>query len=358
MAKVAIIGTTIWGVTLVSIIARKEVTACIWARTKEEAQDIISGQPQARHLPNNLQIPKYSTVTSSIKEATEKATAIIMAVPTQEMRQNIRLVAPHIQRNTLVVSAAKGLEFSTGLRMSEVICQEISPAFRRNVCVLSGPNLAWEILQGLPALTVVAAQNNNKARKIQKLINTTNFCVYTNTDIIGVELGGALKNIIALGAGIIDGLNLGNNTKSALVTRGLTEISAMGVALGASPITFSGLSGLGDLVTTCASTLSRNHYVGVELAKGRSLKDIIDSMDSVAEGVATTKAAWELSEKMGIEMPITEKLYQVLYKGHAPRKAAKELMEIAAAHELAGRRWRLFDFFRRRRRKLPPAPDQ
>ena len=193
----------------------------------------------------------------------------------------------------------------------------------------------------------MAAQDEAVARKAQKLLNTPSLCLYTNTDVIGVELGGALKNIIALGAGIADGLGYGDNAKAALITRGLTEITALGVALGANPLTFSGLTGLGDLVATCASPLSRNHYVGVELAKGRSLEEIIKSMSGVAEGVSTTIVAHNLAQQFGLEMPITEKIYRVLYQGLSPHQAASELMEANAKHELVGRRWRLFSLFKR-----------
>jgi glycerol-3-phosphate dehydrogenase (NAD(P)+) len=193
---------------------------------------------------------------------------------------------------------------------------------------------------------VVAAWNELIAHKAQKLLTTPSICLYTNNDVIGVELGGALKNIIALGAGIADGLGYGDNAKAALITRGLTEITALGVALGANPLTFSGLTGLGDLIATCSSPLSRNHYVGVELTKGRTLEDIIKSMTSVAEGVGTTIVAYKLAKQFEIEMPITERIYKVLYKKLDPHKASLELMEAEARHELMGRRWRLFSLFR------------
>ncbi len=250
----------------------------------------------------------------------------------------------------LVVSAAKGLEVDSGKRMSQVIAEEIDPSFRSNICVLSGPNISQEIIRELPAAVVVAAEDEAIARKAQRLLATSPLCIYTNTDVIGVELGGALKNIIALGAGIADGLDWGDNAKAALMTRGLTEMTALGVALGASPLTFSGLAGLGDLITTCASPLSRNHYVGVELTKGRSLKEITESMTGVAEGVSTTIAAWNLAQQRGLEMPITEKIYQILYEGADVRQAAVGLMAVEAKHELVGRKWRLFSLFRRRRR--------
>jgi len=259
------------------------------------------------------------------------------------------LVASYLKKSTLVVSAAKGIEIETGKRMSQVIAEEIDPSFHSNICVISGPNLAREVVHELPAAVVAAAASATVARKAHELLTTPNFCVYTNTDVIGVELGGALKNIVALGAGIMDGLGYGDNAKAAFVTRGLTEITALGVALGASPLTFSGLAGLGDLMATCASPLSRNHYVGVELAKGRPLKEITESMEGVAEGVTTTLAVWNIARQIGLEMPITEKMYRVLYDSVDPSEVAAELMGAKGRHELAGRKWRLFSRFRHRK---------
>ena len=205
-------------------------------------------------------------------------------------------------------------------------------------------------MHNLPAATVIAAKDNNVARKAQRLLAAPNFCVFTNTDIIGVELGGSLKNIIALGAGIADGMGYGDNAKAAFMTRGLTEITALGVALGAHPLTFSGLAGLGDVIATCSSPLSRNRYVGEELAKGRSLVEIIDSMTEVAEGVSTTVVALSLAKQFDLEMPITEKIHQILYEGAAPGQVAADLMGGNTTHELAGRKWKLFSMFRGRRR--------
>jgi glycerol-3-phosphate dehydrogenase (NAD(P)+) len=249
----------------------------------------------------------------------------------------------------IVISAAKGLETGSNKRMSQVIAEEIDPRFRSNICVLSGPNLSREIIRHLPAASVVAAEDEAVARKAQKLLTAPNFCVYINTDVIGVELGGALKNIIALGAGMVDGLGYGDNAKAAFITRGLTEIAALGVALGANPLTFAGLAGVGDVIATCASPLSRNHYVGVELTKGRPLKEITDSMAGVAEGVSTTIAARNLARQLGLGMPITEKIYQVLFEGAEPRQAIIELMAAEASHELVGQNWELSSLFRQKR---------
>ena len=349
MPKIAIIGTTIWGITLGVVLAHKGLQVRLWARTEREATELRNVRPNPALL-SGIIFPPQLSITSSLSEALADVKAIILAVPSQTMRHNIRLVASYLKRSMLVLSAAKGLEVGSSKRMSQVINEEINPQFRSNVCVVSGPNLSLEILRGLPAVTVVAAEGEDVARKAQKLLATPNLCVYTNTDVIGVELGGALKNIIALGAGMADGLGYGDNAKAAFITRGLTEMTALGVALGANPLTFSGLAGLGDLIATCSSPLSRNHYVGVELTKGRSLEEITKSMTGVAEGVSTTVAAWNLAQQLGLEMPITGKIYQVLYEGVDPRQAAVELMRAEAKHELTGRKWKLFSFFRRRRR--------
>ena len=349
MPKIAIIGTTSWGITLGMVLARNGLQVSLWARTEQEATELSNAGPNPAVSPG-VEFPPKLAVTTSLSEALAKAKAVILVVPSQSMRQNIKLVAEHLGESMLIVSAAKGLEIDSSKRMSQVITDEIEPGLQSNICVLSGPNLSEEIFRDLPAATVVAAEDEATAKKAQKLLTAPNLCVYTNTDVIGIELGGTLKNIIALGAGMADGLGYGDNAKAALITRGLTEMTALGVALGANPLTFSGLAGLGDLITTCASPLSRNHYVGVELAKGRSLKEITDSMTGVAEGVGTTLVVWNLAQQMGLEMPITETIYRILYDGADLHQAAVELMGAGAAHELAGRKWRLFSFFRSRRR--------
>lgn len=349
MQKIAIIGTTSWGITLGLLLAAKEMEVRLWARTEREANKLRKKGPDPVRFPD-VTLPPGMVVTSHIAEALDDASAVVMAVPSPTMRQNISLVEKYLTRSTLVVSAAKGLELGSNKRMSEVIAEEINPRFQPNICVLSGPNLAREIMRNLPAAAVVAADDISTAKKAQKILTAPSFCVFTNSDVIGVELGGALKNIIALGAGIADGLGYGDNAKAAFMTRGLTEITALGMALGANPLTFSGLAGLGDVIATCASPLSRNHYVGEELARGRPLAEITESMTEIAEGINTTLAAHHLAEQLGLEMPITEMIYQVLYENADPRQAAVQLMGGNAKHELAGRRWRLFSLFRRRKR--------
>ena len=349
MLKIAVIGTTNWGITLGLMLALKEVKVRLWARTEREAAKLRKSGPNQTRFPG-VTFPPEILVTSQVDEALDGVKAVIMAVPSQTMRQNISIVESHLTKSMLVVSAAKGLEIGSGKRMSQVIREEIDPRFQANVCVLSGPNLSREVLRRLPAATVAASENQSVARKVQRILTTPDLCVFTNTDVVGVELGGALKNIVAIGAGIADGLSYGDNAKAAFITRGLTEITALGVALGANPLTFSGLAGLGDVIATCSSPLSRNHYVGVELSKGRKLTEITESMTEVAEGVSTTLVAHDIAHQLGLEMPITEKIYQVLYDGIDPRQAAIELMGANTRHELTGRKWKLFSFFRRRKR--------
>ncbi|MFC2002079.1 NAD(P)H-dependent glycerol-3-phosphate dehydrogenase [Chloroflexota bacterium] len=349
MLKIAIIGTTTWGTTLALMLAQKGLEVRLWARTEREATELRNAGPNPNQFPG-ITFPPHLLITSQVDEALANVKTVILAVPSQSMRQNINLIESHLTKSIIVVSASKGLEIGSDKRMSQVIAEEINPHFRSNICVMSGPNLSREVVRNLPAATVAAAEDRNVARKVQRLLTTPNFCVFTNSDIIGVELGGAFKNIIALGAGVADGLGYGDNAKAAFMTRGLTEITALGVALGAHPLTFSGLAGLGDLIATCTSTLSRNHYVGVELTKGRSLTEITDAMTEVAEGVSTTLVARNLAQQLGLEMPVTEKIYQVLYENADPRQVAAELMGANVRHELSGRKWKLFSLFKRRRR--------
>ncbi len=350
MPDIAIIGTTSWGMTLGVALARQGTRVTLWARTAAEAKELSSKGPNPVSLPNT-RFPSKLAITDSVKKALSGAAAVLLVVPSQAMRQNVKIIAEHIEDSTLIISGAKGLEAGSAKRMSEVIAEEIRPGLKSNICVLSGPNLSQEILAGLPAATVIAAENESVARKAKKLMNIPNLCVFTNSDLIGVELGGAVKNIIALGAGIADGLGYGDNAKAALITRGLTEMTALGVALGANPLTFLGLAGLGDLAATCASSLSRNHFFGTELARGRPAKLIAESMIGVAEGYSTTLVVWQLAQKMELEMPITGTIYRILYESADIKKSASELMSAGAVHELAGRKWKLFSFLRRTRAK-------
>ena len=330
--SVAVIGTTAWGTTLGIVLAGKGTGVTLWARTEDEAATLNRERENAGHLPG-FGFPKGLGATASLDEALDGAGLVIIAVPSQHVREHAGLVRDRLGGSTVVLSIAKGLEVGSAIRMSEVIGEEIGDMFRHNVCVLSGPNLAREIAQGLPATTVVAAADEAIAAKVQSIMATPLFRVYVNTDVVGVELGGVLKNIIALAAGMVDGLGFGDNTKAGLMTRGLAEITRLGVAAGANPLTFAGLAGLGDLVATCSSPLSRNRFVGQELAGGRSLGEIASSMSGTAEGITATTAALKLAAGHGVEMPIARQVHRVLHEGLDVRQGIAELMGRELKHE-------------------------
>lgn len=335
MERVAIIGTTSWGTTLGVMLARRAIPVRLWARSAEEASALNAAQENAKLLPG-IHFPPHLIVTPVLQEALDNAWLVILAVPSQSMRWNLRQTIPSLDSSSVLLSASKGLEMETRKRMSQVMLEELPSRFHPNVCVLSGPNLALEVARGLLSTTVVASPDAKVAERVQQLMMGPNFRVYTNTDVIGVELGGALKNIIALGAGMGDGLGYGDNAKAAFMTRGLAEITRLGVAMGANPLTFSGLAGLGDLIATCASRYSRNRYVGEEMAKGRSLESIRSSMSHVAEGVPTAAAAYAIAQEMGVDMPITQGMYRVLFQGHDVLQAVEELMGRPPKAELTG----------------------
>lgn len=320
--RIVVVGVTAWGLTLAQLAAQAGASVSLLARDEAEARLVR----QCRTHPartTEVCLPTSVVIEAKPDAVLAHATITLLAVPAQSMRGNVRRLVACLPPGVVLVSAAKGLEIPTGLRMSEVIAQECGGW---PVVVLSGPNLASEIARGLPATTVVASSDTEAALRVQAVLTTPRFRVYTHDDVVGVELGGALKNVIALGAGINDGLGYGDNAKAALITRGLAEITRLGVAMGANPLTFAGLSGLGDLIATCASPLSRNRRVGEELGRGRRLDDVLAVLGHVAEGVTTTEAARELARRHGIEMPIVEEMYRVLFEGRAPADAARMLM--------------------------------
>lgn len=317
--KVTIIGNTSWGNTLGALLSGRGAEVRLWTRSEAEAEELNEGRRS------------YAS-TSQIGEALNEADLAIWAVPSQRLRENVSQASDYLTGSMLLISAAKGLEINSGKRMSQVLAEEITPSLRGRICVLSGPNLAGEITQGLPAASVIAAQDIALAKRVRELMESPKFALSTTDDVIGVELGGALKNIIALGAGMIDGLGLGDNAKGAFIAWGWAEVVSLGVALGARAATFYGLAGLGDLITTCASTLSRNHHVGYELARGRSLSEISASMTHIAEGVATTTAVHRLAENKGLNLPVINLIYGVLFQGLVPSQALLEFKELAVNH--------------------------
>lgn len=333
--KIAIIGSGSWGTTLAVLLASGEQEVWLWTRHEDEAKKLRAEGENARFLPG-VPFPEGLRVSSDAAEVLHEATLVLLVAPAQKMRANVRRLRPLIPSEAILLSCAKGVELSTLKRMSEVIREELPQSMAAHVGALSGPNLAREIVDGLPASTVVAMEDQQKAELAQNLINRTKFRVYRHDDLIGVELGGALKNIMAIGAGIVDHFALGDNAKSAYLTRGLAEITRLGTAANANPLTFAGLAGLGDLLCTCASTHSRNHHVGVELAKGYTLDDIQASMTQTAEGIYTIKAARNLAQRYNVELPITEQLYQILYEDKSASSALDDLMNRDTKHELQG----------------------
>lgn len=326
MAAVTIVGATTWGNTLGALLAHSGIKVRVLTRTETEAEK-PNPKKQNPYL-SRLDSPGRLTFISHVDEAIKEANLVIWAVPSQSLRENVIRVKDYLSEAMVLISAAKGLEVDSSKRMSEVIAEEVASNLRHQICVLSGPNLAPEIARGLPCTSVVASQDIKVAETAQQLLDSPDFRVFISEDVIGVELGGTLKNIIALGAGMIEELGLGDNCKAAFITLGWAEAISLGVALGAKRATFYGLAGLGDLIATCASPLSRNHCAGRELAKGRSLAEITASTPHVAEGINTTMAAHHLGQKLGLEMPITDLIYKVLFEALPPDEAFTQFKKL------------------------------
>ena len=323
--KICVLGAGSWGTTLANILAEKGYDINLWIREEEVYQTIQKTRENTVFLPG-VKLAQNITPTNSIKEAVKDRVVVVCVVPSHGVRDIFQKAAPFLPKDALVVSASKGLELETLLTVSQVLKQTLPKTFHKNLSVLSGPTFAKEVSQKLPTAICVASGKKTVAEKVQQIFNTNYFRVYTNDDMIGVEIGGALKNVIAIAAGISDGLALGMNARAALITRGLAEISKLGVSMGADSATFAGLSGLGDLVLTCTGELSRNRSVGMMIGKGRKLPDILSEMKMVAEGVKTAQAAYELAKKHTIQMPIAEEIYRVLYEDKSPKDAVMDLM--------------------------------
>ena len=332
MARVGVVGTTSWGTTLAIILAGQGCDVALWARDETEAETLRTDNENKRFVPG-AKFPELLKVTASPKEAFGDAELVLVAVPSSSFRDNVKKVGGSFDDSAVVVTATKGLEADNGKRMSQVLEEELTGSKLTRICALSGPNLAAEIIQGKPSTTVIGSNNSEAATFAQSIMNSPRFRVYTNDDIVGVEFGGALKNIIALGAGICDGFGYGDNAKAAFLTRGLAEVGRLAVAAGAKPLTIAGLAGMGDLIATCSSPLSRNHSVGVRLAKGEKIEEIRSSMINVAEGVGTTAAALRLSKELNVEMPITEGMHRVLFEGVPLQRAISDLLERAPRPE-------------------------
>jgi glycerol-3-phosphate dehydrogenase (NAD(P)+) len=320
----AVIGGGSWGTALATVLANKGPVV-IWAREPDVVEGINRDHRNPRHQ-SDLGLPPEVTATGDPAEAVRDAEIVVLVVPSHAMREVARKLAPHLRPGVPVVSAAKGIENESLATMEEVLTEELPRALRSDLCCLSGPSFARETMQRMATAVTVAARFHDVAEKVQRAFSTDYFRCYTTEDVTGVELGGALKNVVAIASGVAVGLGLGHNTRAALLTRGLHEITRLAVKLGGNPLTLSGLAGMGDLVLTCTGDLSRNRHVGVELGKGRRLEDIVTEMKEVAEGVRTTRSAYELAARCQVEMPITVEMYRILYEGKPPAQAIHDLM--------------------------------
>ncbi len=336
MSRIAIIGAGAWGTALAIVAARKQThQVTLWANESEVAEGIGRDRVNHRFLPGFV-LPDSIAATTDLSAALRAAKIVVSVMPSQHCRALFERMAPSLHSEILFVSCTKGLEDGSLLRMTEVIAAVLrGQHFTPRMAALSGPSFAKEVARGDPTAVAVASDDAGVTRAVQQALNDSRFRVYTNDDVIGVELGGALKNIIAIAAGVCDGLGLGHNSIAALITRGLAEMARLVVACGGRLDTMAGLAGLGDLVLTCTGDLSRNRTVGVELGKGRRLNDIISGMHgAVAEGVFTTKTAVGLARQKNVEMPITEQMFAILENGKPPQQAIEELMTRAAKSEV------------------------
>jgi glycerol-3-phosphate dehydrogenase (NAD(P)+) len=333
MERVAVLGAGSWGTALAMVLADNGHEVRLWGQREEQIKEINEKHTNSKYLPNIL-LPESIVGYLSLEEALEGIETIIMAVPTKAIREVTRKVCDVIKQPLTVVHVSKGIEPDTLLRISEMIEEEMPKKWLKDLVVLSGPSHAEEVSLRHPTTVTVSSKNMKAAEFVQDLFMNHNFRVYTNPDIVGVELGGALKNIIAIAAGITDGLGYGDNAKAALITRGLAEIARLGCTMGANPLTFSGLTGIGDLIVTCTSVHSRNWRAGHLLGKGHKLDEVLNNMGMVVEGVRTTKAAYQLAQKMNVKMPITEELYEVLFFEKHPKDAVDSLMGRMKTHEM------------------------
>jgi glycerol-3-phosphate dehydrogenase (NAD(P)+) len=335
MTKIAILGGGSWGTALSVVLTRARISheICIWVHNADLAEEIRRGRENPVYLPG-ISIPANVEVTNAIQQAVAGANIVVGAMPAAHSREIYLQSVSHCPPETVFVSATKGLEPASHLRMSDVLSQALKPAdsvipqlHLQRIAVLSGPSFAAEASRGEPTAVVIASNSARLATQLQEEFAGPHFRLYTNDDVLGVELAGAMKNVIAIAAGACQGLGLGSNALAALITRGLAEMSRLAVSLGARAETLSGLAGLGDLVLTCTGALSRNRHVGIELGKGRRLNEILAGMRMVAEGVGTTAALIDLSREAGIELPITEQVDAILNHGKSPRDAIRDIME-------------------------------
>lgn len=326
MSEIAIIGAGSYGTALALVAARSGHPVKLWAHDPEVAAILQQQRQNQVYLPS-FELPANIQPTHKLNEALRDAEVVITAVPSHVCREVYTNMLPHLRAEMIFVSATKGIEVHTQMRMEEVVRDVLQATFAPRYVALSGPSFALEVAQDQPSAIVAASSDIDAAKAVQAALSSSRFRVYTNTDVIGVEIGGAVKNVMAIATGVVNGLGLGYNSVTALITRGLAEMTRLAVKLGGRGETLAGLAGMGDLVLTCLGNLSRNRQVGVALGQGRTLEQIISETRQVAEGVKTAKATHELSQRSGVEMPITEGVYQMLYEGKAPQQLLQELMD-------------------------------
>jgi len=325
MGVIGVIGAGSWGTTLADLLAKKGHDVILWAYEADLVKEMEATRVNSSFLPGITLAPRLR-FTNSLQEAVSGKELVLFVSPTQVVRGVIKGALPFLDEKTLLVNAAKGVELGTLMTISQICAELLPPRLFANFCVLSGPSFAREVALEMPTAVVAAAPVHEVARRVQEAFSTPSFRVYTNSDMVGVELGGSIKNVIAIAAGISDGLGLGYNPRAALITRGLAEMARLGLAMGAQSSTFAGLAGMGDLVLTCTGDLSRNRTVGMQLGEGKKLAEILAGMRAVAEGVKTTESAYRLAQRLGVDMPITEQVYRVLYEDKPPCQAVLDLM--------------------------------
>ena len=325
MQNVTVLGAGSWGAALANVLAENGHNTLVWTHRKEQAEEINLQHTNEKYLPN-VKLPSNLIATNQLEEAVNHSDILIVAVPTKAIREVCTDLKGYLKQETVFVHVSKGIEPDSLMRISEMLEESLPKQYIKDIVVLSGPSHAEEVVLHHPTTITAACNNLDSAVRVQDLFMNQYFRVYTNDDIVAVEIGGALKNVIALAAGIIDGLDYGDNAKAALITRGLAEITRLGVKMGGNPFTFSGLTGMGDLIATCTSVHSRNWRAGNMLGKGLKLQEVLENIGMVVEGVRTTKAAYQLSLKYDVPMPITEALYDVLFNDKNPKQAVDDLM--------------------------------
>lgn len=330
--KIGVVGAGSWGTALANLLAEKGYTVDLWAYEQEVKQDILEYRENRLFLPG-IKLSGNISPTNNLENVVRSNSILLVVVPSHTMREVATRISEFISPDTIIITASKGIEDSTYLTMMGVICESIPVLNEDHIVVLSGPSFAREVAQKVPTAISVAAKNIEIATLIQHIFATEYFRVYVNDDPIGLEIGGAVKNIIAIAAGFVDGMNLGLNTRAALITRGLAEIRRLGMKMGANPHTFAGLSGVGDLILTCTGDLSRNYTVGKQLGQGKTIAQIQDKRLTVAEGVRNTKSVYNLAKKLGIELPIINEVYSALYENSTPANAIERLMTRKLGHE-------------------------